>query len=244
MFQKSLLGLLVLGVIFFFIEKIVGFARRQFWQSSGWLTDVVFFFLAPGVKFLGKFLVVVPGLILIAMGLIERRAFGSGDYHGYGPVSRQPLWCQFIEIYVLADFIGYWMHRWFHAPTLWPFHAVHHSSEELDWLASVRVHPVNEWANALVHVTPLLLLGFNPHAALSVAPFLTFYRCGIFFLALITCPPTVGRRILGYRMRCLSHSGGKSGLPLLGNARRRSLSLPRKRPEKKRANRLQSVGFL
>jgi sterol desaturase/sphingolipid hydroxylase (fatty acid hydroxylase superfamily) len=175
MFQKSLLGLLVLGVIFFFIEKIVGLARRQFWQRTGWLTDMAFFFLAPGVKFLGKFLVVVPGLILIVTGLIERGAFGSGDYHGYGPVSRQPLWCQFIEIYVLADFIGYWMHRWFHAPTLWPFHAVHHSSEELDWLASVRVHPVNEWANALVHVTPLLLLGFNPHAALSVAPFLTFY---------------------------------------------------------------------
>jgi len=165
----------VLGVIFFLIEKLLGLAQRQFWQRPGWLTDVAFFFLAPLVKVLGRFLVVVPAVILIALGVIEKGAMVAGQYQGYGPVGHQPLWCQVIEIYVGADFIGYWMHRWFHAPALWPFHAVHHSSEALDWLASVRVHPVNEWVNAFVHVTPLLLLGFNPLATLSVAPFLTFY---------------------------------------------------------------------
>jgi sterol desaturase/sphingolipid hydroxylase (fatty acid hydroxylase superfamily) len=52
---------------------------------------------------------------------------------------------------------------------------VHHSSEDLDWLSSVRVHPVNDLVNRLAEVTPLLLLGFNPFVSLSAAPILTFY---------------------------------------------------------------------
>ena len=67
------------------------------------------------------------------------------------------------------------MHRVFHRRRLWPFHAVHHSTEDLDWLGSVRVHPVNEVLNRMVQVVPLLFLGFNPWVTASTAPFLTFY---------------------------------------------------------------------
>jgi len=45
---------------------------------------------------------------------------------------------------------------------MWPFHAVHHSSEDLDWLGSLRVHPVNDFVNKLMQAAPLLLVGFNP----------------------------------------------------------------------------------
>ena len=58
---------------------------------------------------------------------------------------------QFVGIMFLTDVVQYWVHRAFHrVPWLWRFHAVHHSSERLDWLASVRGHPVNDIvANAL-----------------------------------------------------------------------------------------------
>ena len=36
------------------------------------------------------------------------------------------------------------MHRLLHRPLLWRFHAVHHSSTQVDWLSAVRVHPVND----------------------------------------------------------------------------------------------------
>jgi sterol desaturase/sphingolipid hydroxylase (fatty acid hydroxylase superfamily) len=97
------------------------------------------------------------------------------EFAGFGPISRQPLWLQILEIYALSDFIGYWSHRLFHRGRWWPFHAVHHSSEDLDWLSSVRVHPVNDLVSKLLQVSPLLLLGFNPFATLSAAPFFTLY---------------------------------------------------------------------
>jgi sterol desaturase/sphingolipid hydroxylase (fatty acid hydroxylase superfamily) len=67
------------------------------------------------------------------------------------------------------------MHRLFHSGKWWPFHAVHHSSKEVDWLASARVHPVNELLNLLAQASPVLLLGYDPTLTLSTAPFLTLY---------------------------------------------------------------------
>src|SRR6185436_18724675 len=60
---------------------------------------------------------------------------------------------------------------------LWNFHAVHHSSEQVDWLSSVRLHPLNEVGTRLVHVFPVLLLGFRPDIrVLGVyAPAFAFY---------------------------------------------------------------------
>lgn len=43
---------------------------------------------------------------------------------------------------VMLDFVAYWLHRIFHSRKLWKFHAIHHSSKEIDWLSSIRFHPV------------------------------------------------------------------------------------------------------
>ncbi len=92
------------------------------------------------------------------------------------PVSRQALWLQSIEIIVLLDLASYWGHRWFHrVRPLWRFHAVHHSSEWVDWLASVRVHPINEVGMKLLQVTPLIVMGFDFSAIAVAAPVLTLY---------------------------------------------------------------------
>ncbi len=47
---------------------------------------------------------------------------------------------------------------------------MHHSSEDLDWLGSLRVHAVNDLVNKLAQVTPVLLVGYNPLVTLSSAP--------------------------------------------------------------------------
>ncbi len=42
----------------------------------------------------------------------------------------------------LFDLASYWVHRWCHeVPLLWKFHAVHHSTEQLDWVSGFRNHP-------------------------------------------------------------------------------------------------------
>ena len=65
------------------------------------------------------------------------------------------------------------MHRWFHGARLWRFHAVHHSSVDLDWLSAVRLHPVNDVVMRIAGVLPILLLGFAPIAVTGVIPILT-----------------------------------------------------------------------
>ncbi|MBZ9846804.1 sterol desaturase family protein [Mesorhizobium sp. CA14] len=80
-------------------------------------------------------------------------------------VSSQPISLQLIEIILIADFGLYWAHRAFHAiPFLWRFHAIHHSIEELDWLAGSRVHPVDQILTKSASLVPVFLLGFSNDA--------------------------------------------------------------------------------
>jgi sterol desaturase/sphingolipid hydroxylase (fatty acid hydroxylase superfamily) len=95
--------------------------------------------------------------------------------HGHGALAGQPLWLQALEIFVVGDFLGYWQHRLFHGQVLWRFHAIHHSSSELDWLSSVRLHPVNDALSRLIVAVPLVLAGFNTAVVALYAPFTTFY---------------------------------------------------------------------
>jgi sterol desaturase/sphingolipid hydroxylase (fatty acid hydroxylase superfamily) len=51
---------------------------------------------------------------------------------------------------VLFDLLSYWVHRLLHTvPYFWRFHAVHHSSRDLDWLATSRDHPLDFTAAVL-----------------------------------------------------------------------------------------------
>ena len=88
-----------------------------------------------------------------------------------GMISSQPHWLQFFEILIIADLGFYAAHRTFHAvPWLWNFHAIHHSIEELDWLAGARVHPVDQILTKGASVVPILAFGFSefPMAAFAI----------------------------------------------------------------------------
>lgn len=177
-FLGVLVSLVVLSAIFFVIERIAGRGRNRVQPifRSGWLTDVVYWFTTILLtKPFVRLMLVLPLGLLIVAGITSADTLRSGGYTGFGPVSRQPLWLQAIEVYLLVDFCGYWTHRLFHQGGWWPFHAVHHSSTDLDWLGSLRVHPVNDLVNKLAQATPVLLIGFNPYVTLSTAPVLTFY---------------------------------------------------------------------
>lgn len=61
---------------------------------------------------------------------------------------------------VLADFVGYWLHRLQHGwPVLWRLHAVHHSSTKVDWLAGGRNHPLEGVIARTLTIAPLFLRG-------------------------------------------------------------------------------------
>jgi len=65
---------------------------------------------------------------------------------------------------VIYDFFSYWRHRWSHHDLLWPVHAPHHSSTNLNWLSGVREHFLDIILIALFGGILLALLGFSLEA--------------------------------------------------------------------------------
>lgn len=60
-------------------------------------------------------------------------------------IASQHMIIQIVEIIIIADIGYYFVHRMFHEiPALWKLHAIHHSIEEMDWLAAHRVHPIDQ----------------------------------------------------------------------------------------------------
>ena len=180
-FGRLLIGLIVgfalLSVVFWFIERRWPALPRRPRAKGATLTDIIWWFTTPFSARLALLVAAVVAAIVIAFAFGVPAGEGLKRFFDRDTaIGRQPLWLQTIEIIVLLDLASYWGHRWFHrVKPLWPFHAVHHSSEWVDWLASVRVHPVNEIGMKLLQAAPLLVLGFNFTAVSVAAPVLTVY---------------------------------------------------------------------
>ncbi|MGH1426486.1 MAG: sterol desaturase family protein [Arenicella sp.] len=80
-------------------------------------------------------------------------------------VQSVPIAVQLILIVISADFVLYWEHRMYHEVSLlWPIHAVHHSIENLDWLAGSRGHFIQVFSERAMVMVPLYLLGASQQA--------------------------------------------------------------------------------
>lgn len=89
---------------------------------------------------------------------------------GYGWAARLPLWAQVLALMAAMDFVQYWLHRVFHGQALWPFHAIHHSAEQVDWTTAYRFHPVNFAIYSSGALALIKLIGFSPAAFLVMGP--------------------------------------------------------------------------
>ena len=174
--MRSLVELGVSFVVLFIVFRVFDLTlprkRRLPLLRHGLWTDIAYWLFTPLVTRAATRITVIIAVVPVAWfiyGHVDRAVIVAG----WGPVSRLPLWEQALGMLIIGDFIGYWMHRAFHGRRLWPFHAVHHASRELDWLSSVRLHPVNDAAMRVASAVPLLAIGFSPTALAGLAPFLT-----------------------------------------------------------------------
>jgi len=116
-------------------------------------------------------LVLLMAVTMVSLGQLIPSALSEA-------VAAQPLWLQVSEIILIADVGFYFAHRAFHAvPLLWRFHAVHHSIEDLDWLAAHRVHFLDQSMTKAASLLPVALLGFQIEAIGLWA--LIFYAHGL-----------------------------------------------------------------
>lgn len=165
---RPFLVLLALLPAFYLLDRALGRPRR-----TAWRTDLSWWFFTalvgkPIVQVL-TFLALVPPVLLLGLPR------GQALLEGHGPLADLPFAAQLVAALIVLDGINYWMHRAHHRTPLWRSHAVHHSSEHLDWLAAVRVHPLNTTLQRLPGLLALLLLGFDLASIAAAVPLLGLY---------------------------------------------------------------------
>jgi sterol desaturase/sphingolipid hydroxylase (fatty acid hydroxylase superfamily) len=146
--------LLLVCFIFVPLERLLALRPAQKVFRGGWQLDLTHVF-ATGLLVKFGLTVAVVAIVLAADGLVPKALRTA--------VAAQPFLLQFLEILVLTDLGFYLAHRAFHAvPALWRIHAIHHSIEELDWLAAHRVHPIDQILTKTASYLPIFALGFAP----------------------------------------------------------------------------------
>jgi sterol desaturase/sphingolipid hydroxylase (fatty acid hydroxylase superfamily) len=138
-----------------------------FWYKNlrALATDLAYWFVGPLFARLATLALLVLGVSLL---------YGGAEPHLL-PVQSLPLWVQAVLVLVIQDVLLYWVHRLFHHPWAWRFHAVHHSPTLLDWTSTARFHPVNQVFSFCLADAAVLLLGFSDQALAALAVFNVAY---------------------------------------------------------------------
>jgi sterol desaturase/sphingolipid hydroxylase (fatty acid hydroxylase superfamily) len=127
------------------------------------LPDNVIYWLVSVLAYGGAVAFLVRGGLGLIFGAQGAQA-SAKVFAGYGWAAALPVAAQALLVIVALDFVQYWLHRLFHSPALWPFHAIHHSAVQLEWTTTYRIHPVNFVVYGAGSLALVQVLGFSPAA--------------------------------------------------------------------------------
>jgi len=134
-FDWFLLDLLLMTLIFSPIEVIWPAYPKQSVFRSEWLNDIGYFLSTHLPIQVTTLLILLPATQLTSVLNLPVAAL----------VGKLPWLVQFFLAVLVADLTQYLIHRSFHmVPFMWRFHAIHHSSKALDWIAGSRAHLVED----------------------------------------------------------------------------------------------------
>ena len=150
------LNLILYSAVFVPLERLFALRAGQPVFRRQWVVDLTYFFINSLLIEILTILTLKPALILF-------------DWARAGwlttTVAALPLLVQVPALMLVADFTQYWVHRTFHVvPALWPYHAIHHSIEQMDWLAGSRLHLVDVIVTRGLTYVPIFVLGFSQQA--------------------------------------------------------------------------------
>lgn len=149
------LSLFFSALVFVPLEHYLG-QRKRSPLRNGWRTDLAYFFV--GHVLVQFVLILVTASTTTVAALAAFPALKAA-------IQALPVWAQFLLAVLVADLAQALLHRAYHnIPWLWRFHAVHHSSREMDWLAGSRMHFFEIVLTRSVVLLPLLVLGFSQPA--------------------------------------------------------------------------------
>lgn len=161
------LNVLLLAALFVPMERLWPLRPEQSTFRPAWTTDTLYFLTSHLFVQVTTFLVLAPA----------QAAFTALDGQAWrATVTGLPLVVQFFAVLLCADLAEYAIHRVFHVvPLLWRFHAIHHSSIDMDWLAGSRLHILDVVVTRAIVVFPLFALGFDQRAVAAYLVFVSFH---------------------------------------------------------------------
>ena len=155
-----------MALIYVPLERLWPQYPKQGTFRNEWTLDVVYFMSTHLPMQVLSFLVLLPATQAVKyLGIpVLQRAIG-----------RLPWLLQFFLAVVVADVAEYFIHLAFHkVPFLWRFHAIHHSSKALDWIAGSRSHFVDDTLVRGFILVPLMF-GFSQTIILAYLIFVTLH---------------------------------------------------------------------
>jgi sterol desaturase/sphingolipid hydroxylase (fatty acid hydroxylase superfamily) len=150
--------LIIYLVIFTILEQALPLRKGQaFFSRAGLLTDLAHYFITQGIA-----IWINAQVWQVLTGVLNPPGSVAESQPERGLVASWPLWLQLGVMLLSNDLVAYFYHRASHVvPWLWKLHAIHHSSEELYWLAAIRFHPLDVILSRSLKYVPLALLGFS-----------------------------------------------------------------------------------
>ncbi|MGC2770548.1 MAG: sterol desaturase family protein, partial [Candidatus Sulfotelmatobacter sp.] len=161
-----LLDLFLMALIYVPLERLWPQYPEQGTFRNQWTLDVVYFMSTHLPIQILSFLVLLPATQAVKyLGVPVLQHF----------IARMPWLLQFFVAVVVADVAEYFIHLALHkVPFLWRFHAVHHSSKALDWIAGSRSHFVDDTLVRGFILVPLMF-GFSQSIILAYLIFVTLH---------------------------------------------------------------------
>lgn len=149
------LGLLGTALVFISIEKLIPFRDQPVFRPE-WQTDLSHFAINH----------LLVGFTLLVTNFMINHVFGWANFSALQQWTHAlPLWVAAPLVVLVADLAQYWTHRAYHQiPYLWRYHAIHHSTVHMDWLAGSRQHVFETIVTRTAVLLPIYLLGFSKEA--------------------------------------------------------------------------------
>ncbi|MBK9107396.1 MAG: sterol desaturase family protein [Saprospiraceae bacterium] len=134
-------------------RKQQGKFREDFWLDAFYMFFNFFIFSLIAYNALSEVVVTLFSDFLGLFGIQNLVAI---------EISSWPLWSKLVVLFILRDFIQWNVHRMLHYfPTLWEFHKVHHSVQQMGFAAHLRYHFMETIIYRTVEYIPLAMIGFG-----------------------------------------------------------------------------------
>ena len=161
-----LLDMFLMALIYVPIERLWPQYPEQGTFRKEWVLDVVYFMSTHLPIQILSFMVLLPATLAtkyLGIPVLQHS------------IARLPWVLQFFLAVLVADIAEYFIHLALHkVPFLWRFHAVHHSSKALDWIAGSRSHFVDDTLVRGFILVPMML-GFSQGIIFAYLIFVTLH---------------------------------------------------------------------